>query len=323
MNLDAFQRDRAPSWGRLETLLGEARGRPERLGPAGVRELGALYRSAAADLALARRRFPRDPVRARLEDLVGRARPAVYAAPARRGSLRHFLVRGYWLRVRERPRPLLLAWALLVLPALLAGLWAGGDPGAGIGLVPEQFRAAVDPPEAGTGRSAAELAEFSSTVFTNNIRVTFLAFAGGLAGGLVTAALLISNGLTLGAIAGVAAASGTGPDLLAFVIGHGILEFSCVVVAAAAGLRVGWALIEPGRRGRAEALATEARRAVEIVLGTVPWLVLTGLVEGYVSRTGLPLEVVAPVGVGLGVLYWSLVLVRGRPSSTGVLAPSP
>src|SRR4051794_15004652 len=136
MNLDRFVAERSARWDDLERLAGRAGGRPERLGPDGVRRLGALYREAAGDLAYARRRFPGDPVEARLESLVGRARALVYGAPGRRASLRDFATRGYWRAVAERPVALLAAWALLLLPAVLAWVWARSDPAAALGLVP-------------------------------------------------------------------------------------------------------------------------------------------------------------------------------------------
>src|ERR687887_2016458 len=102
MNLDAFVRLRTPEWEELARLVASAGHHPEKLGPGGVRRLGVLYRAAAADLALARRRWPGDPVTVRLEDLVGRARHLVYASERRTGSLRAFLSTGYWGLVWER-----------------------------------------------------------------------------------------------------------------------------------------------------------------------------------------------------------------------------
>src|ERR671930_1829626 len=78
--VDRFSESRSPGWRELELLVSEAGRRPERLGPEKALRLGALYRSAAADLATARRRFPHDPAVARLEALVGRARHLVYDA---------------------------------------------------------------------------------------------------------------------------------------------------------------------------------------------------------------------------------------------------
>jgi uncharacterized membrane protein SpoIIM required for sporulation len=93
-----------------------------------------------------------------------------------------------------------------------------------------------------------------------------------------------------------------------------VLELSCIAVTAAAGLRVGWALVEPGPGTRGEALKSEAARSIGIVLGTMPWLVLAGLVEGFVTGT-YSTAVVLPLGVALGALYWVLVF-RARPGAS-------
>lgn len=311
MHLDGFRRSREQAWRELEEMLERARGKPERLGPDGVRRLGGLYRGASADLALARRSFPLDPLVARLEALVARARQSVYADEVRRGSLWGFFAKTYWVRVAERPRVLLAAWALLLVPALLGYVWALNDPAAAIGVVPEQFRGAATP-TGDIGLPASGDALFSAEVFVNNIQVTFLAFAGGLAACIGTTLLLAYNGLLLGAVSGLASESGNGTAILQFVVAHGVLELSCIAVAAAAGLRVGWSLIEPGTLTRGESLAVEARRAVEMVLGTMPWLVVAGLVEGFGSRSGLDLWPAIVLGIALGALFWGLVLVRGR-----------
>jgi hypothetical protein len=115
MNLNRFHETRGARWAELEELLERAAGKPERLEPDGVRRLGRLYRSTAADLALARRRFPGDPAVARLERLTVAARQAVYAERTRRLSPVRFFSRDYWRRVRERPRLLLLATGLIVV----------------------------------------------------------------------------------------------------------------------------------------------------------------------------------------------------------------
>lgn len=319
MNLARFLDERQEAWQELEALVREAGRRPERLGADGVRRLGALYRSAAADLALARRSFPADPVVRRLETLVGRARHLVYDAPARRVSLIRFFRHDYWRLVASRPWPLLGAAALLVAPSLLAGGWALDDPGAAGGLVPAEYRSVTEPRlgDADLGLSGSDKAAFSSEIFTNNIRVSFLAFAGGISAGLFTAGVLLFNGVLLGTVAGLAAGAGNGRVFYELVVAHGVLELSCIVVAGAAGLRLGWALVEPGLKTRGESLREEAQRAVAIALGTAPWLVVAGLVEGFVTPSGLGLATVTAVGFGLALLYWTLVWRLGRPRPDG------
>jgi uncharacterized membrane protein SpoIIM required for sporulation len=110
--------------------------------------------------------------------------------------------------------------------------------------------------------------------------------------------------------------AGNGVGFVQLVTAHGVLELSCILVAGAAGLRVGWAIVDPGRLTRRQSLQREARRAVLIAVGTTPWLVVAGIVEG--NRANLAesgLGAVIGVGAGLGVVYWGLVLWRGRARS--------
>jgi uncharacterized membrane protein SpoIIM required for sporulation len=271
MTLERFLSERRPAWDELAALVRKARRKPERLGPDGVRRLGALYRAASADLALARRAFPGTPVVSRLEELVPRARHLVYEAPGRRTSVIRFIRRDYWRLVAERPLLLLLSAALLFGPAALAGGWALRDPGAAAGLVPSHYRTVTEPRSTDLGLGPDEEAAFASEILTNNIRVTFAAFAGGIVFTLGTALILLTN-----------------------------------------GIRLGWSVIDPGRRSRTASLQAEARAAVAIVIGTAPWLVVAGVVEGFVTPAGTGLATVLAVGLALGALYWGLVLALGR-----------
>jgi uncharacterized membrane protein SpoIIM required for sporulation len=311
VKLDRFVEERQPGWDGLDELLRQAGAKPERLGPERLRRLGSLYRAAAADLAFARRAFPHEPVTRRLERRVLDARQAVYADAGARRSLRWFLTTGYWRRVRERRWALVAAIVLLLAPLVLAAVWAIDDPAAAIGVVPGQFRGAAEPGGGPGGLSPGDHAALASEIFTNNIKVTFLSIAGGILGGLGTAAVLIFNGGFTGAIVGLTIENGSSTELLRLVVPHGVLELSCIAVCAAAGLRIGWALVEPGTLTRGQSLRREARPAMEMVLGTMPWLVVAGLVEGFVTGS-LGVTAAVVVGVGLGLLYWGLVAWRGR-----------
>jgi uncharacterized membrane protein SpoIIM required for sporulation len=312
MDVDRFARERAAGWEELAELVRAAGTRPQRLGAARLLRLGARYRAATADLALARRLFPTDPVTRSLERLVTDARQCVYAVEPRRRSVRGFFASGYWRRVRERPLLLVTALLLMFGPMALAAVWAVDDPAAALGIVPSEFRGATEP--GGPGALAAdEQAAVSSAIYTNNIRVTFLVVAGGLLLGLGSAAVTIFNGGFIGAILGLTIENGSFTDLLRFVLPHGLLELSCISVCAAAGLRLGWAIVDPGTLTRGDSLRREARPAIEIVLGTMPWLVLAGLVEGFISPDQPPLPVALAVGLAIAVPFWVLVVWRGRP----------
>jgi uncharacterized membrane protein SpoIIM required for sporulation len=315
MSLQRFAASRRSDWDELQELIGRANGRPDRLGAAGVRRLGPLYRGVAADLAQARRRFPNDEVTSRLEQLTIAARQLVYQSESRRVRPWVFFSREYFRVVRERPVFLTLAAGFLLIPAALVFGWALADPAAVTGLVPEQFRAALTPGAAGTdgAMSLSDQAAFSTFLIVNNTQVAILAFAAGVFFCFGTLVILTYNGMVIGAVGGVLVESGESGFFIELIAAHGVLELSAVVVGAAAGLRMGWALVDPGLQTRRDAVQGAAQAAIRMVVGTVPWFVLAGVIEAFVSRRGLPAFPMAVVGLIVGGVYWSLVAVRGRP----------
>ena len=295
----------------LDALL--ERGSKLRKDPDAIRRLSELYRATAADLAIARRGLPGDPLVAALERRVVAARQRLAGFDRARPRIIHFLTTGYWQRVRERPRILVVAFLFLMVPWMLASIWATHEPAKAAGLVPGGAQSVTSRDRADFGLSADEKAETSAAIFTNNIRVTFLAFALGIAAGVGALALLGYQGVVLGATFGLAIHVGNGEPLFEFVFPHGILELSCIIVAGAAGMRMGWAIVAPGYRTRAEAMRAEAAGAIEMIAGTALVLVGCGIVEGSLSTSGIGLLPAIAVGVFLGGGFWSLVFFRGRP----------
>src|SRR6185295_3169477 len=158
-----------------------------------------------------------------------------------------FFTTRYWQRIRERPGVLAVSFLCLVVPSLLGGYWAWRDPGPASGLVPGQYQSVTQPrtPGRSLGLTVDEETAMASKIFTNNIGVTFYAFAGGLVLGLGTLFVLLQNGLLLGVVAGMAIGAGNGRAFFELVTAHGVLELSCIVVSGAAGLRLGWSIIDP------------------------------------------------------------------------------
>jgi uncharacterized membrane protein SpoIIM required for sporulation len=234
-----------------------------------------------------------------------------------------FFVTDYWRLVVERRKALLVAFVLLFGSAALAALWGVHDPAAATGVVPAQFRPALQPGHPWHDMSAAQQTAFTSEVFTNNIQVTLVAFAGGITGGVATAFALLYNGLLLGVIGGLMGQAGNGVGFVDLVTAHGVLELSCILVGGAAGLSLGWSIISPGLRTRRFSLQREAVECLLLVLGTAPWLVIAGIVEG--NRANLAesgLGAVIGTGAGLGLLYWGLVVWRGRVKAEPATSPA-
>ena len=314
MNLDRFVAERSATWAELEKLVERARSKPERLGPAGIRRLGSLYRVAVADLSLGKRDHPGTPAVVRLEELVVKAHGLVHGSLGHEETVRGFFVTRYWRCVREDGRALALSAALLFGPAALTYIWALLDPGGAANLVPASFSTVTQPKAHGAhlGLGVGVRSVFAGTIFTHNIEIAFLAFVGGITFGLLTAFFLVYNGVVLGVVAGLAVGSGNGSVFFQLVLPHGCLELSCITVSGCLGFRVARVLIDPGYLKRSEAFRAVMPKLAEGVLGTALWLVVAGLVEGFITPIGLGVGPALALGIGLAATFWTLVLVMGR-----------
>lgn len=317
MNAERFYETRRAEWQSLSALLDRSENNVRRLAPDDIQELSRLYRAATADLALAQRDFPRHRVTAYLNQLVARGHAVVYQGePLALRRLRHFVVAGFPQAFRQTGPFILAAALLFILPALLAGLVTNWNPDAARWLLPPPVQALiplVEEQELWTDIPVEERPYTSSFIMRNNIQVTFLAFGGGMLLGLFTAYIMILNGLMLGGLTGLTAHYDVGFELWTFVIGHGVVELSVIFIAGGAGLALGWAILQPGLLRRRDALALAARRAVRLVIGCVPLLVLAGLIEGFISpNEALPWTVKWAVGLVTGLLMYAYLLLAGR-----------
>jgi len=313
--IDQFLASRRPDWERLEALVARARDQAGRLSADEIEELGRLYRRSTSDLALARRDFGRDRVARYLEQLVGRAHPVVYRR--RRGEWRdlwRFVAVGFPRAFREAWPYTAAAAALFVVPCLLAFAATRIDPINGRILI--GARTFVERVEQGQSWLEAPRAQqgplLSSFVMVNNIQVAFLAVAGGVLFGLGTVYVLIANGISIGAVAGLAATYGLGPTLSDFAAAHGGIELTVIFVAGGGGLRMGRALLWPGLLPRRAALAAAARRAFTLLLGCVPLLAIAGTLEGTVSPSALPGAAKLAVGLLATSALYAYLLLAGR-----------
>ena len=313
-SLSHFIASRQGHWDELERLLERSEGNGLRhFDAAEIEALGREYRQVLSDLAIARRDFPDDQLTISLNALAARAHLRLYRAPApswRR--LGHFFWTDFARRFRAATGYLLAAALLLFVPAALAYLGALINPTLRAALVPAQLREVMENGRTWTDIEPSLRPGMATLIFTNNIQVAFLCFAGGVLFGLGTVYALVNNGIMLGSVLGAAQFYGVAPLLWSFISPHGYLELTCIVIAGAAGLMLGDGLLRPGLLLRREALARAARRAVELVLGAAPVLVVAGLVEGFISPSDLPVGVKYIVGPMLGLTLYLLLFYVGR-----------
>ena len=321
MDLDRFIATRQGAWRRLEDRLRFA----ERTGldamPAPeLRDLGLLYRQACSDLVYARTVLQNDELGDFLNKLVGEAYGVIYRKArftARAAWV--FITDGFPAAVRRNIVAIAAGWAVLLAGSAAGFFGTLADHEAFMFIVPSSYHGLygnrpenlreqrfghIDPDRA---------AEFSSRIYVNNIRVSLLAFAAGASFGFLTVVVLLYNGALLGSIAANFHRWDMNLDFWSLILPHGAIELSCIAIAGAAGLILGGALIRPGRRRRGEAFADAAREAIPLALGTVPFLILAGMIEGFVT----PMESLGPraklaVGVVTGVAFWIYLLLPRR-----------
>lgn len=316
MVAEDFINTKRSNWQRLEQLLGKAQSaRLAALSAEELYEFGRLYRQATSDLALARRDFPQHRVTDFLNGLVGRAHGAIYRNEATSWSrLRDFVLLTFPQVWRATLPFTMVAFVFFALPALIAFIVAFNDP-TQVGLIfpgAEYLAEQIKNKEEwwldinnSRGGNAALIA-------SNNILVTINAFAGGMTLGLLTIYSMINNGLLLGVVAGLSAVYGFSDRLWSFVAPHAAIELSVIFFAGGAGLQLAWAVVHPGLVSRGAALRLAAQRAIIIMIGCVPLLLVAGTIEGFISPSGLPAWVKYGVSLGTGIALYSYLLGIGH-----------
>lgn len=314
--MDRFLAEEKNRWRRLEELLDNLRGRSLRgLSRVEAREFGELYRRAAADLAIARAET-RDPKLINyLNSLVIRAHGKLYRAESEGTSLIwRFISHDLPATFRRNARYTALAFAVFFIFSLFSGLLAYNDPEFGQALGLEDARVAAETDTRWWLRINEANQIESSDILTNNIQVAFNAFALGACFGVGALFILMFNAAHIGGVLGVcfSANANFGRELVTFMVGHGVIELSCIFMAAGAGMMIGYALIDPGDMTRAQALRVKGIEAARIVIGCAVLLVIAGIIEGFLSPSALPATLKYVTGIGTGIALYSYLLFAGR-----------
>lgn len=312
MDIDAFVAAHSPTWARLTELVEKAH-RPGRCTGAELDELVDLYQRTATHLSVVRTSSP-DPILVdRLSALTIKARSAVTSGKVRgwREVGRFFTATFPAAVYRSRWWSLGAAVFMIAIATGIA-VWVAANPDiqASIGTE-EQIRQMVEH-DFEDYYSSAPAASFATHVFFNNAWVAALAFTFGILLGLPTVWVLFENAVHVGIAAGLMAAHGKLDLFFGLITPHGLLELTAIFVAGGVGLRIGWTVVDPGERRRADAIAEEGRAAVAVVLGLVCAFAIAGFTEAYVTPSGFPTWARIAWGVTLEVLFLGYVLVLGR-----------
>ncbi|MGW7431803.1 stage II sporulation protein M [Streptomyces sp. NPDC054861] len=317
MDLDVYVTAHRAEWERLDHLLS----RGGRLTGTEADELVTLYQRTATHLSLIQSSAPDPMLTARLTQLVARARATVTGT--RRASWRDavtFLTTGFPAAVYRSRHWWVPTAVLSTLLAALIGWWIATHPEVQSAIgAPADLREMTRPGgQYETYYSSHPAASFAAQVWTNNARAAALCLVLGAFLCVPVLWILFLNMLNLGVGIGLMSAAGRLDVFLGLVLPHGLLELTAVFVAAGTGLRLGWTLIDPGPTTRRAALAQQGRAAVGMAIGLALVLFVAGLIEGFVTPSGLPTWARITIGIGAELAFLAYVYVLGaRASRTG------
>jgi uncharacterized membrane protein SpoIIM required for sporulation len=312
VDFDTFLVRHAPQWDRLTELTHKR----ERLTGEEADEVVDLYSRVSTHLSVVRSTASDPVLEARLSALVAGARSVVTGVSLPLWHLigRFFTAmfpaavyraRYWWLSVAAASLAVtfLVAWRVVSTPGLGASLLSDSEV---IQLVEHDFA---------TYYRENPAADFALQVWLNNARVTAVCLVLGV---LIVPVLVVlwSNLSNLGVTAGYMIQAGRADVFYGLLLPHGLLELTVVFVAAGAGLRLGWSWIAPGLRTRSHATAAEGRAAGAMAVGLAVWLLVSGLVEGFVTPSTLPAWARLAIGGAVWIAFLAYVFILGRRAAS-------
>jgi uncharacterized membrane protein SpoIIM required for sporulation len=279
-----FETAQAPRWSELENLLTceEKELDPERFLD--------LYRMCCEHLVLAQARgFPLHVIE-RLSIVTARAHQIVYRR-SEFGLARvlRILSVTFPQRVRANWRYVLIAAALLILPAIAIGVATYLRPDLILSVVDSRtvanFEQMYGPAAKSIGHARDSGDDWSMFGFyiMNNIGIAFQCYATGVLIGLGSIFFLFWNGVYMGAIAGYVTSRGYGTTFFSFVVTHSAFELTGIALCGAAGLHMGRSILFPGRATRLASMQIAARDTGSIVFGSAVMLVIAAGFEAFWS----------------------------------------
>ncbi len=286
-----FRLDREADWKQLEVLLKRLENRSIRsLTDAEMIALPALYRATLSSLSVARATSLDQDVIAYLESLSTRAYFSIYGNQTKMSArLRYFFTIGWPQAVQNITRETIASALIMFLGALLAYVLVRNNMDWYFSFMPEGLMGGRTP--ASTALELRDtlyhdgdksgLTAFASYLFSHNSRVAILAFALGFAFAIPSATLVLYNGCTLGAFVALFVDKGLGFELGGWLIIHGATELFAIVLAGAAGMKIGWTVAFPGKMSRMEAVGKAGAESASVLGGVVIMLFLAGLLEGF------------------------------------------
>ncbi|WP_144463376.1 stage II sporulation protein M [Siminovitchia fortis] len=292
MNVKQFIKKHRDDWKQLEQLVAAMHKRKKNVTGANIDQFYRLYQKAAQNLSYSQTYFPKEEVTFYLNGLVSKSHNVLYKDQmSSMNQVRHFFTATFIRLLWEQWKFVVAALVLFTIGAAGSYISVLQDTQNMYAILPPEIAYGVDPDSLGSSDGGSwDSSVMSASIMTNNIQVAILAFAGGVTFGLLTVYVLIYNGIVIGALAALFWTHGKSYEFWAYIVPHGMIELTAIFIAGGAGLLMGYKLFVPGHFSRGYQLKVNAKRSVQLLLGTVPLFVIAGIIEGFITPAPIPLE---------------------------------
>jgi uncharacterized membrane protein SpoIIM required for sporulation len=253
-----------------------------------LQELGLLYRQTASDLATVREDVTSNQLTFYLNQLLGRAHNLIYMGHKQKmNGLVRFYSHTFPQVFRETFWQTFVAFLIFTVTGIATWAVTIHDPAFAHRILGPQMMETIEKREMWTQSIVTVKPLAASGIMTNNLAVCFTTFAFGITAGIGTIWEMFNNGMLIGVIGAATWQAGMALKLWSFVAAHGVLELPAIFISGGAGLEIARGMLFPGLLPRRESLALAGGRAARLMMGTIPILIIAGIIEGFVSPSAI------------------------------------
>ncbi len=277
-----------------------------------------MYRQTASDLATVREDVTSHQLTFYLNQLLGRAHNLIYMGHKQKISgLVRFYTETFPQVFRETFWQTFLAFLIFTVTGVATWAVTIHDPAFAHRVLGPQMMETIEKRQMWTQSIVTIKPLAASGIMTNNLAVCFTTFAMGITAGIGTIYMMFTNGLLIGVIGAATWQAGMALQLWSFVAGHGALELPAIFISGGAGLEIARGMLFPGLLPRRESLALAGGRAARLMIGIIPMLVVAGVIEGFVSPSGLatPLKFLLSAVLFTALTTYLVLVGRREPKA--------
>ncbi|NLM57958.1 MAG: stage II sporulation protein M [Clostridium sp.] len=323
MKEDKFIEKNSKVWKDLESMLFKLKSKSiYKLDKKSLDEFINMYNAACSHLSYSRTYYGNTATTSYLNRLVASAHSYIYTTKKSNiKNLIRFLTVEFPLIIKANMKAFIISSGLFLVAVLASFVFTLISTDNAVAFVSEEYIQHVLESDVNAPRDSWDPAVYSNFILTNNIKVGILAFAFGVSFGLGTCYILIQNGFLLGALAALYNIKNADFLFWSLILPHGILELFAIFVCGAAGIKMGYSLVNPGQYSRKDSFILRSKTALKMVLGTIPIFIIAGFIEGYITPlpiSGIIKYIFALLTLVLLILYIAIPNMKHNQSDLDI-----